>query len=132
MSNSSTTQILFLAVAAAVIGFNVWKKKYNAGHSVRNSKLDLDYDPTVSNISSEEVKFGKTMAEYKTTVTFTDGFEYVTNKTKYDKGPVVASYKYYIDEELREEIIKDAIAAHDKAYAKQRERSGKWYSRFLK
>lgn len=70
-------------------------------------------------ITSEKVHYGSssTKAKLKTTVTFSDGFYFITHKTEYDRTGVFA-YRMYISGELKKKIIESAIKKHDLAVEK--------------
>lgn len=112
--------IRLIAIIALIYVFVTLKKKYDSGHARFKRHLELNPDATISRMDSQQVRFGKTFAEYRTTVEFTDGFEYVTNKTKTEYNtPVKYAYRISVDDELRQEIQEDAIACHEKAVNRQ-------------
>ena len=76
----------------------------------------LSEDAIIYDIHVKKVGY-KNGKHYLTTVYFGDGSTYETHKTKTKTH--YFTYEISIDPELRDEIIKDAIAAHNKAYKKQ-------------
>ena len=78
-------------------------------------------DAKVVHISSERVSYIKNGAKYKTIVEFSDGYWFITHKTK--RTEHFGSYTISIDDELRQYIIEKAAAKHavavDKALAKK-------------
>lgn len=81
-----------------------------------NNVARPDADAQINNFTSEQVKYEKNGAKFKTTVTFTDGFYYITHKTNSERH--VLSYTISIDDALKAEIIKKAIEKHQKAVEK--------------
>ena len=74
----------------------------------------LREDAVISNIKTDSVGGRKvTTASIRTTVIFDDGFTYISHKS--GRRP----FEIYVDYEVLEEIKKDAIIAHQKAYEKQ-------------
>lgn len=97
---------LFLAVFCSVI--------YNCMSHSRVRDNVLKADAKICDVKTKSVGGRKvTTAALRTTVTFDDGFVYISHKSE----------KYwltiYVDPFLLEEIKEDAIKAHKKAYEKQ-------------
>ena len=97
--------------------------KYQILHTAADYKGDcfwkedavasMDAKPTLVNIENDS-RVGKYVSNKKTTVVFSDGFCFVSNKTKYNGiNGNVNFYEYYVDDELKEEIIADAVKAHE-------------------
>ena len=114
---------IFVAILIAIpIVLYILKKKYKAGHGEIDDEKRLDPNATIKGFFSETVSNGKA-SEYRTTVTFSDGFQYITTKTKYKAGPMSGTYTCYIDEDLKQKIIKEATECHYKKAMKD----PKWY-----
>lgn len=72
------------------------------------SKPDSNAQP--NDFTSERVKYVKNDAKFKTTVTFTDGFYFITHKTS--RMDYFMSYTISLPPELKAEILNKAIAKH--------------------
>ena len=86
-------------------------------HTDYDTTLPLDPHAKIVDICSEQVQYTKNGAKYKTTVSFADGFRFITHKTKRKEG--FFTYQISIDEETLKRIIDKAIFAHKKAVEKQ-------------
>ena len=89
---------------------------YLFDHSKWNVNAKPDYNASIINITSEKVECMKNGVKFKTTVCFSDGFVFVTHKTNRKEG--IFTYQIGIDQSLRAEIIKNAIAAHKEAVSR--------------
>lgn len=102
---------LLLLLVLGVVVYNIcgdvhsWSDHYGWG---KNSTPDKE--AKIQNITSERVQFARNEAKFKTTVTFSDGFYFITYKTNRDNS--VLTYKIYISDELKNEIINSAIKQH--------------------
>lgn len=86
-------------------------------HSFLPKGAKLVPDAIIVNFCPQKVQYTKNGAKYRTTVSFSDGFEFITCKT--DRADGFLSYEIFISQELAESIMKKAIKAHDRALAKQ-------------
>ena len=77
-----------------------------------------DPDASVVNVESEPVNYAG-VVRFKTTITFSDGFRYISHKTKQDVS-WVGSVKYTLPEDLEKEIMQRAMEAHAKAVKKSK------------
>ena len=77
-----------------------------------------DPNATIVNTQVEQVKYVKNGAKYKTEITFSDGYHFISHKTNVKTG--FGHYTISIDRELAEKIKANAIAYHAKAVAKKR------------
>ena len=76
----------------------------------------LDKNAEIVSVTSDKVLYVKNGGKYKTTVTFSDGFVYITHTTNREDG--FFHYRISVDEELKKEIIKEAISCHNKTVDK--------------
>lgn len=109
--------IVFFGAVLASICWNIYN---HTSHSKVNGNT-LREDAIICDIQTENVGGRKySTASIRTTVTFDDGFIYISHKThaKLD-APFFTSGTISVDGLLIEEIKQDAIDAHDKAYLKQ-------------
>ena len=83
-------------------------------HSSWNESAQPSQDATITDVTPEKVKYSKNNAKFKTTVTFSDGFRFVTHRT--NKVQHLMSYDISID---INEITTLAIEAHQKAVEKE-------------
>ena len=104
--------ILFLifGVLAFGIGKIVWSYfdhyGWKAGaHPSKNA--------TITGFSSEEVIYAKNAAKFKTTVTFSDGFYFITHKTNREQH--FLKYRISIDASLKAKILSKAMEKHKAA-----------------
>lgn len=110
--------ILWLVV---VIFFGVYFICKNIWSLFDHIKWDKDsrpsYDAKIINITSDEVRYLKGHAKYKTVIYFSDGFVFTTHKTNREEG--FLSYRISIDGNLSREFVKKAIKLHEKAVRKK-------------
>lgn len=82
-----------------------------------HAKWDEDSKPNLDakiiDIYTEKVQYTKNGMKYKTTVSFSDGFNFITHKTNREDG--FFTYQISIDESLKLKIIEKAIRLHKKA-----------------
>ena len=76
-----------------------------------DSKPNLD--AKIVDVCTEKVQYTKNGMKYKTTVSFSDGFNFITHKTNREEG--FFTYQISIGESLKREIIEKAIRLHKKA-----------------
>ncbi len=74
------------------------------------------YDASVIDISTKQVLYSKNNAKFKTTVVFSDGYTFITHKTK--RKDRVFTYQISVDAELAKEILQLAKLSHDNAVKK--------------
>ena len=86
-------------------------------HTGWQSDAVPDLNATITDISSKEVKYVKNGAKFKTTVTFSDGFYFITHKTNRDQH--FMTYTISVDDSLKSEIVSRAMEAHNKAATKR-------------
>ena len=86
---------------------------FNHSKVPKNAVLSLN--AKIIDISSQKVKYVKNGAKYKTTVLFSDGFEFITHKTNREDN--IFTYEISVD---TEQITENAIKAHDRALKKQK------------
>lgn len=72
-----------------------------------------DKNAKIIDITSKRIQYGRTKQKLKTTVTFSDGFYFITYKTNYDNG--IMTYKIYLSDELRKTVINLAVEKHNSA-----------------
>ena len=87
----------------------------------------LDKNAEIVSVTSDKVLYVKNGGKYKTTVTFSDGFVYITHTTNREDG----FFHYYIsvDEELKKVIIDNAIRQHGKVVDKVLKKKAKKQSK---
>ena len=88
----------------------------------KNSKPDIN--AKIINIDTQKVQYAKNGTKYKTTVSFSDGFIFITHKTNREDG--FFNYQISIDESLRISIIEKAICLHQKAVEKAKKHKGRF------
>lgn len=106
--------IAFVAYCSYRIGKAIWSC---FDHSNVENNAILSRDAKIVNVHSEKVQYVKNGMKYKTTVYFSDGFEFITHDT--DREDELLSYRISISPELYKAIIENAKEAHDRALAKQ-------------
>ncbi len=72
---------------------------------------------TITNVSHKNVQYTKNNKKIKTTVEFSDGFVFTT--CLQDRENHIMSYTISIGPETGKEIVRRAIATHEKAVAKK-------------
>lgn len=92
-------------------------------HAKISKSAILREDAKIVNVRSEKVQYVKNGMKYKTTVTFSDGFTFITHET--DRDDHFLSYNISISPELQEWIIRAATDAHEDAFEKQQRRLNK-------
>ena len=113
--------IIPFLVIFSFLGFAFWWIIYtHTSHSKTNGNI-LKEDAIIIRTKTESVGGHKTTnAVLRTTVTFSDGFVFISHKsTMRMLGPLGMTGYISVDELLLHEIKLDAIAAHQKAYRKQ-------------
>ena len=104
-------------ILACALMFPLWLEIYSGfDHTAWKEFSNPKMDAKIVDITSEKVKYLKNRAKFATVVTFSDGFQFITCKTKVRMG--FSSYAISIDAELQKEIIEKACAAHKKAIEK--------------
>lgn len=115
--NDSLVLFIVFVFFAICIGWNIYN---HTSHSKTNGNV-LKEDASICDIKTQSVGGQKaTTAAIRTTVTFDDGFVYISHKshTRMD-GPLYMTGHISVDSLMLEEIKLDALAAHQKAYRKQ-------------
>ena len=85
-------------------------------HTGWNAGAIPNRNATVKDMKSERVKYLRNGAKFKTVVTFSDGFWYMTHKTNRKNG--FMKYTISVDRELKLQILEKAVAAHREAVVK--------------
>lgn len=70
----------------------------------------------IQNITSEKIQYVKNKAKLKTKVIFSDGFYFVTYKTDRENG--FLTYRIFISDEHKKDIIDMAVEKHNLAVDK--------------
>ena len=109
--------VLFVMILAiAVIGGIVYKDIYDSTNHCRcNDASRLSIEAKIVNISTEKVGT-KGHKRFRTTVVFSDGFEYISHDTNVDN--YVFAYRISLSASDKEQIVLDAIEAHKNAIEK--------------
>lgn len=103
--------LVVLALCFVQMGKAIWSC---FAHTSWDKDATPDPDAIIVNINSQQVKYVKNGAKFKTTVEFSDGFTYVTHKTHRENH--FGSYTISVN---RKEIAEAAKAAHAKAVEKK-------------
>ena len=107
--------ICFLVIVMLIIGFVNWSKDswYNSrSHSSVSESTRLRADAKIIDVKSERVGY-KNNAAIRTTVTFDDGFSYISHDSERDVH--LLSYTLTVSKEVLNKILHDAVAAHQAA-----------------
>ena len=105
---------LILVIILARPLYNMCNAFYNIfDHTEWEDYSKLNLNAKIVNIKTEKVQYTKNGMKYKTTVSFSDGFNFITHKTNRDDS--FFSYQISIDESLQAEIISKAVLSHEKA-----------------
>lgn len=105
-----------LSVIVAYYSYRIGKAVWNCfDHSKVKANSVLCSDANIVDVRSEKVQYAKNGAKYKTTVTFSDGFKFITHKTNREDN--FFTYQISVD---TEEILENATKAHDRALKKQK------------
>lgn len=113
-----TISTLLLIALLALPLYSLWKSFYSLfDHCEWDPGALPDPNAKIISFSSEQVQYSKNGAKYKTTVKFSDGFYFITHKTKRENS--FLSYRISIDEHLKKEILECAIDAHTEAVQKK-------------
>lgn len=113
---------LLAVLALLMIGIWIYQKM-DPGRWENNA--DPDPNAKIVDVSSTFKRRSSLSGHFVTEVTFSDGYVFESTKTKtgsYEpaiRAPVTVYTRYYIDEELHEEIVNAAIEAHRKAVEKE-------------
>lgn len=105
-------EYLFVGGFILLAILSIAAKIYNSFSHTYYKKEKLRPDAKIVDVKRMTVG-GKNDKKICTTVTFDDGFEYVSHKT--DRENHLMSYRIQVTEATKKEILEDAIAAHQKA-----------------
>lgn len=110
--------VIFAFLGLAI--FFICKDIYNhTSHSKTNGKI-LQENASIFDIKTQNVGGKRAIdAAIRTTVFFDDGFIYISHKSHMFSKGIFGKGTIEVDEMIIDEILKDAIAAHQKAYRKQ-------------
>jgi hypothetical protein len=108
---SAAYLIIFIFVAVEAI----YIYRYSFSKINTDRCTHLDPNATIVGIRSENDNWGK-FKHIRTIVTFSDGSEYHTHKTRQE--PSFGGYRMIVDTEVIEEIAEKAVIAHHKKAAK--------------
>lgn len=118
---------ILIVLSLFMIGIYIYYK-LNPGDWASGSKPDPNAE--IVDVSSTFKKRNSLKRYYETEVVFSDGYTYISKKTRSDsydppfKTPWTIGTKYYIDDSIQKEIIRDAINAHAKAVEKELQNKG--------
>ena len=116
--------VIFLIALAMIIYFAFRKQVWSlSDHSEAYHNVELKQDAKIIDIKTEKVQYMKNDTKYKTTVSFSDGFSFITHKT--NREDHFFTYNISVGSELYEQIIGNAIAAHNRALEQQLKQKGK-------
>lgn len=115
-------KILLAMVLPAVLGLLIYSKVepiyWRKDHGKWGKGANPSADGKITNLSSKEKFVSKRNKKYITTVTFSDGYIFKTAKTDRsdDNG---FTFRIFISTSLREEIVRNAVNAHNAALEKR-------------
>lgn len=105
---------IILVGILAIPVYNMCNSFYNLfDHTEWEDSSKLNLDAKIVDIKTEKVQYSKNGMKYKTTVFFSDGFNFITHKTNREDS--FFSYQISMDESLLTEIISKAVRSHEKA-----------------
>lgn len=102
-----------------LVGLGIWLLCFGPeiytwfDHTEWKTCSNPNINATIVDISSEKVQHIKNGAKFKTTVTFSDGFQFITHKT--NTTAKLLTYTISVDANLRNKIIEKAVLAHNDA-----------------
>ncbi len=106
------SNLLLIVAAIAIVIFVEYKS--------RASKIEYDADKMREDAKpigiSHDIVGPNSKRRYRTTVTFSDGFKYISHKTNVDYQ--FLTYKISVPDEMKDEIVMDAIEAHQRTFEK--------------
>ena len=102
---------IFMLLFLNVIVLNIWSL---FDHSSWSEDAQPSTNAQIVDIQIKKVKYAKNAAKFKTTVIFSDGFRFITHRTK--RKQHYMSYEISID---KNEILMRAISAHEQALEKR-------------
>ena len=106
--------VIFLIALAVLIYFVYRKQIWSlSDHSEVYHNLELKPDAKIVDIKTEKVQYVKNDVKYKTPVSFSDGFSFVTHQT--DREDHFFTYNISVGSELYKQIIAKAVEAHNRA-----------------
>lgn len=107
--------IAFIILGLALFGWT--REIYSRFNHTYYSAERLDTNAQIVSCDSEQVKYTKNNAKFKTTVMFSDNFIFVTHQTRREMEGLM-HYSISVDERMKRAIINEAKAAHTKALLK--------------
>lgn len=111
--------IAFLFIAL-IISSIVWRIYNSCSHSKYSSDMILKEDATIIDIKSENIGGRKvTNCMMRTTVTFSDGFQFLSPKASVTLAGF-NRYRVSTGGQISDKIIADALKVHAKAVNKQK------------
>ena len=108
--------IIIVLIVVVMFGLEIYS---NFDHSYTEPGKTLDENAEIVKMDSEQVKYVRNNAKFKTTVTFSDGFTFVTHKTKKEYDGL-RRYTISIEPDTKLTIINNATEAHRKAVEKSK------------
>lgn len=113
MNPMAIVVLLFMCAGLAWIFYEGW---YNStAHSTTDDHSKLRADAKIINVNTERVGRKQTSA-IRTTVSFDDGFKYISHAA--ERKQHLTSYTLTVTKDVVNQIIMDAIKAHRAAIAK--------------
>ena len=107
---------LILSIFVAVMA--IYIVRYSFSKLKTDRCFRLDPNATIVGVRSENDNWGK-FKHIRTIVTFSDGSEYHTHKTRQE--PSFGGYRMIVDAKVIDEIKENAIIAHQKKVAKKQQ-----------
>lgn len=107
-SNAVVVMIMMAVIVAAVIYYKTYNSRTHTiydKNTLKENAVIIDIDTKVVGLKGER--------KYRTTVTFSDGFEYVSHDTERDDG--FLTYTISLSERMKKQIVAEAIKAHCEA-----------------
>ena len=109
--------IVFGSLGTLVFGWIIFSMVRSVYYLFDHTKWEEFSAPNLNakiiDIHTEKVIYVKNGAKFKTIISFSDGFHFITHKTNRENS--FLTYHINIDESLMNEIVEKAISAHEKA-----------------
>ena len=108
---------IIFVLGLGIMFYNICGTVYTwSNHCGWEENSNPDKNAKIQNMTSERVQYGRTYANLKTKVSFSDGFYFITYKN--DRETRILTYKIYLSDKHRKKIIDLAIEKHNSAIDK--------------
>ncbi|MBD5400885.1 hypothetical protein HDR61_04040 [bacterium] len=103
--------VVFMAFVLGIVIYNTCGEVYSCFDHYGWEEISApDKKATIQNITQEQVQYTRNKAKFKTKISFSDGFYFITYKT--DRDYRILTYKIFISDELGKKIMDLAIEKH--------------------